>query len=328
MSEPIVDVTYKREDVLLRRIVSKTEFSIACALCLLIVFLSFASEYFLRVNNILNVLSQISRYGIVSVGMSLIIITGGIDLSVGYSVGLTACLFALFSVLGLPWPVVLVLTLSVGVLIGFVNGFLVTKVKLVPFIVTLAMSKVLSGITLLITKGRPISFDSPLTWLGNGTIMGIPVCILLMFAVMFLGGIFAKHTLSGRNIYAIGNNERASMLSGINVDRLKCLVYVITGFLCAVCGIVVAGNLSSSDASLGNGYDIDIIASVIIGGVAMSGGEGSIWGALLGASIIGVLRNAFVLLGVSAYWQTIVIGIVIILAVTVDRLRKVKHSSR
>ncbi len=315
-------------DSFLHRLVSQTEFSIACALFALIVFLSFASEYFLKTSNILNVLSQISRYGIVSVGMSLIIITGGIDLSVGYSVGLTACLCAFFSVMGLPWSVVLLLTLSIGALIGLANGLLITKVKLVPFIVTLAMSKILSGITLLITKGRPISFESPLAWLGSGSILGIPVCVILMFLIMFIGSVFAKNTLWGRNIYAIGNNERASLLSGINVDKLKCLVYVITGFLCAVCGIVVAGNLSSSDASLGTGYDIDIIASVIIGGVAMSGGEGSIWGALIGASIIGVLRNAFVLLGVSAYWQTIVIGVVIILAVTVDRLRKIQHSPR
>ncbi|MEG0935210.1 MAG: ABC transporter permease [Clostridia bacterium] len=306
----------------LKRMTARTEFSVFLGLVALCVVMSFLSEFFLKTNNLFNILNQISRYGIVSVGMALVIIAGGIDLSVGYVVGLTACLCAYFSsVLALPWVVVLVLTLLIGAGIGMINGLLVTRVKLVPFIVTMAMGKILSGCTLLLTRGRPIKFASELAWLGKGYIGPIPVAVLVMFVTIVLGSIFAEKTRTGRDIYAIGNNERTAQLSGINVKRLKALTYVITGTLCALCGVIVAGNLSSADATLGVGYETDIIAAVVIGGVAMSGGEGTIWGSLIGAAIIGILKNAFVLLGISAYWQSIVIGIVIIIAVTIDKVR-------
>lgn len=313
----------------LQKMFRKTEFSVFLALLVLVIIMSFASPFFLKQNNLFNILNQISRYGIVSVGMALVIISGGIDLSVGFVVGLTACLCAYFSsVWQLPWPLVILLTIGIGSLIGLVNGVIITKIRLVPFIVTMAMGKVIGGCTLLLTKGRPISFESPLSWLGSGYIGPVPVAVIIMFLTIILGSIFAQKTLTGRNIFAIGNNERTSTLSGIPVNRLKCLTYVITGSLCALCGIIVAGNLSSSDASLGIGYETDVIAAVVIGGVAMSGGEGTIWGALIGASIIGILKNAFVLLGISAYWQSIVIGIVIVGAVTIDKIRSSnpKHS--
>lgn len=306
----------------IRRITSRTEFSIFLGLLLMCVAMSFASEYFLKTNNIFNILNQISRYGIVSVGMALVIIAGGIDLSVGYVVGLTACLCAYFSsAWGLPWYLVLPLTLLVGAGIGLVNGLLVTRVRLVPFIVTMAMGKILSGCTLLLTRGRPIKFESALSVLGKGYWGPIPIAVVVMFLTIILGSIFAQRTLTGRNIYAVGNNERTAALSGINVKKLQALTYIITSTLCALCGVIVAGNLSSADATLGVGYETDVIAAVVIGGVAMSGGEGTIWGSLIGASIIGILKNAFVLLGVSAYWQSIVIGVVIVIAVTIDKLR-------
>ncbi|NLF26615.1 MAG: ABC transporter permease [Clostridiales bacterium] len=306
----------------IRRITSRTEFSIFLGLLMMCVAMSFASEYFLKTNNLFNILNQISRYGIVSVGMALVIIAGGIDLSVGYVVGLTACLCAHFSsAWGLPWPLVLPLTLLVGAGIGLVNGLLVTRVRLVPFIVTMAMGKILSGCTLLLTRGRPIKFESALSVLGKGYWGPIPIAVVVMFLAIFLGSIFAEKTLTGRNIYAVGNSERTAALSGVNVKKLQALTYVITSALCALCGVIVAGNLSSADATLGVGYETDIIAAVVIGGVAMSGGEGTIWGSLIGASIIGILKNAFVLLGVSAYWQSIVIGVVIVIAVTIDKLR-------
>jgi ribose transport system permease protein len=310
----------------IRRVTARTEFSVFMALLLMCIVMSFASEFFLKINNIFNILNQISRYGIVSVGMALVIISGGIDLSVGYVVGLTACLCAYFSsAWGLPWYLVLPLTLLVGAGIGIINGLLVTRVRLIPFIVTLAMGKVLSGCTLLLTRGRPIRFESPISVLGKGYWGPIPIAVVVMFLTIILGSIFAQRTLTGRNIYAVGNNERAAALSGINVNRIKALPYVITGVLCALCGVVVAGNLASADATLGVGYEIDIIAAVVIGGIAMSGGEGTIWGSLIGASIIGLLKNAFVLLGVSAYWQSIVIGIVIASAVTIDKVRTSGH---
>jgi ribose transport system permease protein len=310
----------------LRKITRMSEFSVFIALVAMFVIMCVASPYFLRTANIMNVLSQISRYAIIAVGMSLVIISGGIDLSVGYIVGFTACLCALFSsAFAIPWPLVLVMTLGAGAGIGFVNGLLITRVGLVPFIVTMATMKILGGGTLLISRGMPISFESPLSRLGNGYIGPVPVCVLIMFLVIAVGSVFAKYTETGRGLYAIGNNERASILSGINTRRLKCLTYIITGVLSSLVGIIVAGNLSSADASLGIGYELDIIAAAVIGGVAMSGGEGHIWGSLIGAAIMGILKNAFVLLGISSYWQSIVIGVVIVAAITVDIVRGKTH---
>lgn len=302
------------------------EFSVFIALLIMILGMSFASPYFLRINNVMNVLSQISRYGIIAVGMSLIIISGGIDLSVGYVVGFSACMFAFFSYIGsIPWPIVLLLTLGIGAGIGLVNGILITRVGLVPFIVTLASMKILGGATLLLTKGMPITFESPLNWLGSGHIGPIPVCVILLFLIMFLGSVFARYTETGRGLYAIGNNERAAILSGINTRNLKCFTYIITSTLSALVGIIVAGNLSTADPSLGIGYELDIIAAAVIGGIAMSGGEGHIWGSLIGAAIMGILKNAFILLGISSYWQSIVIGVVIVAAITVDIVRGKKR---
>lgn len=306
----------------LTRLTSRAEFSVLIGLVILFVCMCFASPYFLSIQNIFNVLSQISRYGIISVGMALIIITGGIDLSIGYAVGLCATSAAwLTTEAGLAWPVVLLLIMALGACIGSVNGLLVTRVGLPAFIVTLATGKILSGCTMLLTSGRPIAMESPLCFLGGGYIGPVPMCVILMFLIIIGGTIFAQYTQPGRNIYAIGNNARAAVLSGIKVKKLTCLVYVIESMLCAFCGVVVAGNLHSADATLGTGYDIDTIAAVVIGGVSMTGGEGTIWGALIGAAIMGVLKNAFVLLSVSSYWQSIVIGLVILLAVTLDRIR-------
>lgn len=311
----------------LKRLTSRTEFSVLLGLIILVVVMSIASPYFLKTANIFNVLSQISRYGIISVGMALVMITGGIDLSVGYVVGLSATVGAfMITNLQLPWPLVFILVLGLGALIGAVNGFFITVVNLPPFIVTLAMSKVLSGCILLLTKGMPISFETPLAVLGSGYIGVVPVCVIIMFVCIIVGTIFAERTQTGRNIYAVGNNERAATLSGIKIRKTKTLVYIVCSVLCAFCGIIVAGNLYSADATLGVGYDIDTIAAVVIGGVSMSGGEGSIWGALIGAAIMGVLKNGFVLLSISSYWQTIVIGIVIIIAVTIDQVRSVKKA--
>lgn len=314
---------------LLKRITARSEFSIFIGLLGMCVLMSILSPYFLKVNNLFNILNQISRYGIISVGMALVIISGGIDLSVGYVAGLTACLCAFFcSTCGLPAIVALLATLATGFVIGLINGVLITRIRLVPFIVTMAMGKILSGCTLLLTGGRPIKFNSSLAWLGKGYIGPVPVAVIVMILCIIAGTIFSEHTVTGRNIYAIGNNERTAKLSGINVIRLKSLTYIITSTLCALCGVIIAGNLSSADASLGNGYETDTIAAVVIGGVAMSGGEGTIWGSLLGASIIGILKNAFVLLRISAYWQSIVIGFVILAAVTIDKVRSGAHKAK
>ena len=301
-----------------RRFIGSSEFGVIIALLVLCVLMTCLNEHFLTTANIVNILQQISQIAILSVGMALIIITGGIDLSVGYAVGLTGCCCCYMYQLGYSWPVVMLLTLLLGVFIGLVNGCVITGLNIAPFIVTLGTGNIMRSITLFITGGMPISVKGPLTWLGRTKIFGVVnISILLMLVVALVGSVFANRTIAGRNIYAVGNNERAAKLSGINVRRSKILVYVIQGFLAGLCGIVASGKLMSADASLGNGYEMNVIAAAVIGGVAMTGGEGKVWGAVIGACIIGVLNNAFILLGLASYWQTASVGIVIILAVSI-----------
>lgn len=305
-----------------QKISGRSEFGVGLGLIILFVVMCFASPVFFTMTNIMNVLTQISRYAIIAVGMALVIVTTGIDLSVGYAVGLCATTAAYLTTnVGMHWLAVLLIVLLEGAAIGVANGLLVTRMKLPAFIVTLAMGKILYGCTMLLTSGRPISFESPLGIIGSGYVGPVPMSVIIMFLFIVAGSIFAQKTQTGRNIYAIGNNARAAALSGINVKKLTTLVYIIESVSCAFCGIMIAGNLMSADATLGTGYDTDTIAAVVIGGVSLTGGEGTIWGTFIGAAIMGILKNAFVLLNISSYWQSIVIGLVIIAALTIDRIR-------
>jgi ribose transport system permease protein len=304
----------------------RKELSVLIALIVLCAIISMLSPFFLRVTNIFNVLRQFSIIGIVAVGEALVIITGGIDLSVGSVVGLCGVVTALLANAGLPAGLVLLASMAFGGCIGAVNGTLVTRASINPFIVTLGMLSIARGAALLITGGLPISNETPITWLGGGYVGPVPVPVILMFLVATAGQVFASRTLAGRNVYAVGDNERAALLSGIRVKRVKTMVYVIAGALCALGGIVITGTLNSAEPAAGTGYELDVIAAVVIGGASLSGGEGSIAGVIIGAALMGVLRNGFVLLGISAYWQVVSIGLVIVLAVGLDSLKSRRGS--
>lgn len=304
------------------KVVGSSEFGIVVALLLLCIIMSFLSPYFLKVANLINILYQISQYTILAVGMSLVILTGGIDLSVGYTVGVCGCLLAYLVANGVNIWVALIGTVAASILVGLVNGILITYLNLAPFIVTLGTGKIMAGLMLMITGGMPISIECKLNWLGSGKVLGIPVAVIVMLLIVILGTIFSRQTLTGRNIYAVGNSERAAALSGINVGRIKILVYVIQAVLAALCAVIATGKLRSADAQLGSGYEMDVIAAVVIGGFNMMGGEGKVWATLVGAAIVGVLKNAFVLLGLAAHWQTMSVGIVVILAVSIDPIKK------
>jgi ribose transport system permease protein len=312
---------------LFTRMVKQKEFSVLIALLLLCVILTILSPYFLGVENIFNVLRQVSVIGILAVGEALIIITAGIDLSVGSVLGFIGVLTAIFAQSGIPAIAILFLSILCGCIVGAVNGLLVTKIRINPFIVTLGMMSIARGTSLLITGGMPISIQNNITYLGGGYVGVVPVPVIIMFVVAIIGHIFATKTLPGRNVYAIGNNERAAKLSGIRVNRVKTMVYMIMGALCAISGIILAGTLNSAEPAAGSGYEMDVIAAVVIGGASLAGGEGSIIGVILGAAIMGVVRNGFVLLGISAYWQVVTIGIVIIAAVALDSLKSSKRDS-
>ncbi len=311
---------------LLRRMATKKEFSVLLALAALCVIISLLSPYFLRVNNLFNVLRQFSIIGILAVGEALIIITGGIDLSVGSVVGLMGVMTALYANAGMPTILVFLASLATGAMVGGVNGLLVTGLGINPFIVTLGMMSIAKGAALLITGGLPISNETPITWLGGGYVGPVPFPVIVMFIVAALGQLFASKTLPGRNVYAVGDNERAAKLSGIRVERIKCMVFMITGALCALSGMLLSGTLNSAEPTAGAGYELDVIAAVVIGGASLSGGEGSIVGVIIGAALMGVLRNGFVLLGISAYWQIVSIGVVIIAAVAIDSVKSKKRA--
>jgi ribose transport system permease protein len=274
--------------------------------------------------NIFNILRQSSLVAILAVGMGMVIITGGIDLSVGAVIAFTACMsMAFFRAFAVPPVVVLLLALGGGLFMGIINGLLVSKAGIPPFIATLGMLSVGNGAALVISNGNPIKYEA--SWVsvfGGGYIGLMPVTVLVMVVVLIAGHIFANYTQTGRNIYAVGNSQRAAKLSGIFVDRVIITVYAITGSLAGLCGLILVGQMDSGDPSFGKGYELDVIAAAVIGGISMTGGEGNIWGVLLGALLMGVLKNLFIQLAVSGYWQTIVLGLVIVGAVAVDSIRK------
>lgn len=292
----------------------------AVFLMLILVFLglSVASEFFLTSRNLANVGRQISVVGIVSLGQALVIIAGGIDLSVGSIIGLSAVLAALATAATGSPLLGLITALAIGTLVGAVNGLLVTRARINPFITTLGTLSVARGAALLATNGSPVRFDNWVAWLGYGRIAGVPVQFILLVLLFVAVWFFAARTRWGRNIYAVGDNARAARLAGVDVKGTRVAVFVICGALAGLGGLLLGGMLTNANPSLGLGYELDVIAAVILGGVAMSGGRGSIPGVVVGAALMGLLRNAFVLLNVSGYWQTITIGLVVILAVGAD----------
>ncbi len=298
-------------------------FLIFLVLCLCIQILT---PKFLKPANIINILRQISNVGIMAVGEAMVIIIAGIDLSVSAVLSLSACTAAYLAQYMNPWLAVLAALLT-GVLIGCLNGFLSVKIGIAPFIATLGTQMMTKGLAFMITSGIPIKFTNEAAVLGGGRIqlpgsLQLPVPILFMLMIYILGIVVMTQTVYGRNIYAVGDNEKSAKLSGINADRVKIIAYTVSGFLAAVAGVLYAGNLTTAEASAGDGIETNVIAAVVIGGVSMAGGEGSIIGILMGAAIMGVVKNAFILLNFPATMQTFTIGLLIVLAVGFDCLNK------
>lgn len=293
------------------------------ALIVLIVVVSFLSPNFFTLNNMFNILQQTSVNAIIAVGMTLVILTSGIDLSVGSVLALTGAVAA--SIVGLEVNVFVAVAgaLLLGAVIGGVSGVIVAKGKVQAFIATLVMMLMLRGTTLVYSEGSPINLGfnesaEAFEWFGIGTPLGVPAPIWIMALVFIAAWYLLNHTRLGRYIYALGGNEAATRLSGISVDRVKIIVYALCGMLTALAGVIEVGRLSSAQPTAGLGYELDAIAAVVLGGTSLAGGKGRITGTLIGALILGFLSNALNLLGVSAYFQMIVKGAVILLAVLVE----------
>lgn len=294
-------------------------------LVLLIVVLTVLSPNFLTVANVVNIFQQISVLAIVALGATAVIITGGIDLSVGSVLALAGITTAwVANVAGLPFAAAILAGLAAGAAIGLVNGLLVTKGHLPPFIATLAMLSVARGLTLVISDGRPISgFPQWFRMLVSYRLFGVvPLSVLLVVLLYLLGAAYLRLRPSGRALYAIGGSEEVARLSGLRVDREKIKTYTAAGLLAGVGGLVVAARLNSAQPTAGVGAELDVIAAVVIGGASLAGGAGTVAGTLTGALVIGVLRNGLNLLDVSSFWQQVVIGAVIAAAVMVDTLRR------
>ena len=312
------------------RVFSSRESGVFAALVVLCVIMSFASPYFLKPVNLFNVARGMSTIGIMAIGMTMVIVSGGIDLSVGSLMAVSAMSAArLMTYHELnPW-VALIAGLGVGTLLGAINGLIITRVKVNPFITTLGMLSIGRGLTYLLATGLQGSVASNIpmrhegvNFLGAGYIGQVPFPVIEMVIFVIIFSFFLNQVVLGRQIFAVGSNEQASRLSGVNVSNVRLFVYTITGFLAAWAGVMNAGLLSTAATNIGVGVELDVIAAVVIGGASLMGGEGSILGAVFGAAIMAVIRNAFVLLKLPIYLQTITIGVVIILAVALDQVRK------
>lgn len=293
------------------------------ALIFLIIVVSFLNPNFFTIDNLLNILRQTSVNAIIAVGMTLVILTAGIDLSVGSVLALCGAFAA--SLIALEVPVVLAVPIALlaGAALGALSGVIIAKGKVQAFIATLVTMTLLRGVTMVYTDGRPISTgftdtSDAFAWFGTGYAFGIPVPVWLMVLVFAAAWYVLNHTRFGRYVYALGGNESATRLSGINVDRVKIGVYAICGLLSALAGLIVTSRLSSAQPTSGMGYELDAIAAVVLGGTSLMGGRGRIMGTLIGALIIGFLNNALNLLDVSSYYQMIAKAVVILLAVLVD----------
>ena len=294
------------------------------ALIILIVFVSVLNPAFLQVNNLLNLMRQLIINGFIALGMTFVILTGGIDLSVGSTLAFTSAIFAGLLQNGMNTGIAIVITLALGLALGLLNGLLITKGKLAPFIVTLATMTIFRGLTLVYMDGRPISGPKDnfaFQFLGKGQVFGIPFQVILFLIVYIVLSTLLNKTSHGRKIFAVGGNEKASFISGIKIDKVKILVYVISALMAVVSGLVLTSRLNSAQPTAGSAYEMDAIAAVVLGGTSMTGGSGSLTGTLIGILILGVLNNGLNLLGVSSFYQQIVKGVVILIAVLIDRKR-------
>ncbi|MFI9846831.1 ABC transporter permease [Nonomuraea sp. NPDC051941] len=293
------------------------------ALVVLVAALSLLSGDFLTVTNLLNVGVQAAVTAILAFGSTFVIITSGIDLSVGAVAALSAIVLAWTAAdSGLPWPLATLVALAVGIGCGLVNAALIAYGKLPPFIATLAMLGVARGLALVVSQGSPIEMPEAVSHLGDTVGGYLPVPVLVMALMGVIAAVVLNRTYAGRAMYAIGGNEEAARLSGIAVSRQKLVTYALSGAFAAVAGIVLASRLASAQPQAASGYELDAIAAVVIGGASLSGGKGRALGTLVGALILAVLRNGLNLLSVSAFWQQVVIGVVIALAVLLDTLRR------
>lgn len=289
----------------------------------LVIILSFASENFLNLENLSTIAKQTAVIGVLTIGELLVIVTGGIDLALGGTLAFSTVISALLMKSGTPIILCFFIAIVLGAIVGFVNGILVTNLKIPPFIATLGTYGMLRGGALIITDGLPVSFlPKEISWLGNGTILHVPVSIIILAILAIAFQVMLSKTVFGRYVYALGSNLEATRLAGINVGGCTRKIYMFSGILSSIAGILLLGRLTSAQPTAATGYELNAIAASVIGGASMMGGVGTVWGAVVGAFIISTLSNGFTLLHVNVFFQQMATGLILILAVYIDTLQR------
>ena len=305
----------------------RSNLGILIGLLIMCIGLTFISDSFATSTNIFNVLRQISVNVFLACGMTMVILIGGIDLSVGSVIAISGCLCAgLITNNGIPSVLAIILAIIIGTLVGAVNGLIIANTKIPPFIVTLAMMNIGRGFARIYTNATTILVNDELfIWIGSGKIFGeIPVQLLFMVVVVIITGLILNKTKFGRNIYAVGDNQQAAVYSGINSKKVIFLVFTLSGLFAACAGILSAARTFSGQFNVGDGAEMDAISAVVLGGTSMTGGVGRISGTLIGCLVIGILNNGMNLMGIDSSWQYVVKGIVVLLAVYIDYIKKEK----
>ena len=288
-----------------------------------VIIVSVWDRTFLTPANLLNIVRQNADCGVMAVGMTFVILTAGIDLSVGSVLALTGVFCASFEHVGWPVYLIVLVTLSMGALIGLLNGLIITKGKVTPFVVTLGMMSIARGLAHIYTGAQPISgFGETFRYIGRDDLFGVPVLIVIFLCVVLIAAFILRYTRLGRYTYAVGSNEQAARLAGVNVAAVKIAAYMLCGLTAALGAIMLTSRLNAAETTAGAGYELSVIAAVVIGGTSLMGGRGGVWGTLIGALLIGTINNAMNLLLISSYWQLVVRGSIIVGAVLLDRLRE------
>lgn len=305
----------------LRKLTAIREFTIAMVIVGLIIILTILSPTFLSVDNIISTLLSIVMMAIVSVGMTVALVSGGFDLSVGSVMSMSGVVAGSLAIQGMNIWLAVIIGLLASVLSGLVTGLFIGRVKINPFIMTLGMQGVVQGVAYAVTQGAPLSVTgaaSSFLYIGQGNLLGVPVLIWILAVIVIVADYLMRRAVLARTVYYIGSNESAAYLSGIRVARAKMWIYIFTAFLAGIAGILTLSRFSVAAPTAGMGMELQAIAACIIGGASLSGGEGTVLGALLGSVLVGIVNDALVLLNVSVYWQSLVTGFVLIAAVTLD----------
>ena len=320
----------KKSSITLKKITKNSSFNLVIILASMFILMFIISPPFRSITNLLSVAKLFVPIAIAGIGVCMVIITAGIDLSLGSVYGLAGVIATLaVTKTNMGMFLAIVLGILLAAMFGFFNGVMIVKVHLPPFIATLASMSIARGLCYVITQGYPITdVQDSFLFIGQGAIMGIPTAVWCLVLVAIAFSVFLNKTVTGRRIYAVGGNEEATRISGVNTGRVKILVYTLCSALAGFAGIITASKLGIGQPTSGTGFEMDAIAAVAIGGASLSGGAGTVSGTIIGAAIMGILRNALVLLSVNAYWQQLIIGCVIMIAVAADQMSKARGNKR